>query len=131
MIIGIGSDIININRIESVINKYGNRFIKRVYSQVEIDKSESRANRIASYAKRFAAKEACSKALGTGFRKGVFMKDLSVVNLSSGKPTMKLTGGALERVKKISPDSLNIQIDLSITDEPPFAYALVIISNKK
>jgi len=131
MIIGIGSDIININRIESVINKYGNRFIKRVYSQVEIDKSESRANRIASYAKRFAAKEACSKALGTGFRKGVFMKDLSVVNLSSGKPTMKLTGGALERVKKISPDSLNIQIDLSITDEPPFAYALVIISYKK
>ena len=131
MIIGIGSDIININRIESVINKYGNRFIKRVYSQVEIDKSESRANRIASYAKRFAAKEACSKALGTGFRKGVFMKDLSVVNLSSGKPTMKLTGGALERVKRISPDSLNIQIDLSITDEPPFAYALVIISNKK
>ncbi len=131
MIIGIGSDIININRIESVINKYGNRFIKRVYSQVEIDKSESRANRIASYAKRFAAKEACSKALGTGFRKGVFMKDLSVVNLSSGKPTMKLTGGALERVKRISPDSLNIQIDLSITDEPPFAYALVIISYKK
>ena len=131
MIIGIGSDIINIDRIESVIKKYGDRFIKRVYSQVEIDKSESRANRIASYAKRFAAKEACSKALGTGFRKGVFMKDLCVVNLSSGKPTMKLSGGALERVKKISPDFVNTQIDLSITDEPPFAYALVIISTKK
>ena len=128
MIIGIGSDIININRIESVIHKYGSRFIDRVYSQIEIEKCESRLNRIASYAKRFAAKEACSKALGTGFRKGVFMRDLSVVNLSSGKPTLQLHGGALERAESLLPAKSKLQIDLSITDEPPLAYALVIIS---
>ncbi|PPR78637.1 MAG: Holo-[acyl-carrier-protein] synthase [Alphaproteobacteria bacterium MarineAlpha2_Bin1] len=128
MIVGIGSDIIDINRIESVINRYGHKFIKRVYSPIEIKKSESRINRVASYAKRFAAKEACSKALGTGFRQGVFMKDLSVVNLSSGKPTMQLSGGALDRLIKITPDTSRFQIDLSITDEPPYAFATVIIS---
>ena len=128
MIVGIGTDIININRIESVINRYGDKFINRVYSQTEIKKSESRVNRIASYAKRFAAKEACSKALGTGFRQGVFMKDLSVVNLSSGKPTMQLSGGALDRLIKITPKDSKLQIDLSITDEPPYAFATVIIS---
>ena len=128
MIVGIGTDIINIDRIESVINRYGDKFINRVYSQTEIKKSESRVNRIASYAKRFAAKEACSKALGTGFRQGVFMKDLSVVNLSSGKPTMQLSGGALDRLIKITPKDSKLQIDLSITDEPPYAFATVIIS---
>ncbi len=131
MIIGIGSDIININRIESVISRYGDKFIQRVYSKIEIEKSESRLNRIASYAKRFAAKEACSKALGTGFKQGVFMKDLSVENLSSGKPTMRLYGGALDRLIKISPIDIKVQIDLSITDEPPLAFAIVIISTKK
>ncbi|MBL42223.1 MAG: holo-ACP synthase [Rhodospirillaceae bacterium] len=128
MIVGIGTDIINIDRIESVINRYGDKFINRVYSQTEIKKSESRVNRVASYAKRFAAKEACSKALGTGFRQGVFMKDLSVVNLSSGKPTMQLSGGALDRLIKITPKDSKLQIDLSITDEPPYAFATVIIS---
>ena len=128
MIVGIGSDIINIDRIESVINRYGSRFIHRVYSKIEIDKSEGRFNRFASYAKRFAAKEACSKALGTGFRKGVFMRDLSVINLSSGKPTMHLNGGALNRIYEIIPLGKKYQIDLSITDEPPYASAFVIIS---
>ena len=104
------------------------RFIHRVYSKIEIEKSEGRFNRFASYAKRFAAKEACSKALGTGFRKGVFMRDLSVINLSSGKPTMHLNGGALNRIYEIIPLRKKYQIDLSITDEPPYASAFVIIS---
>ena len=128
MIIGIGSDIIDIRRIERTLERFGARFIDRVYTEVEQRKSEGRANRAASYAKRFAAKEACSKALGTGFRAGVFWRDLGVVNLASGKPTMKLTGGAAERLAEITPPGMRAQIDITITDDHPQAQALVIIS---
>src|SRR5579871_4468688 len=109
MIIGIGSDIIDIRRIERTIERFGERFIERVFTETERRKSEGRANRAASYAKRFAAKEACSKALGTGFRAGVFWRDMGVVNLSSGKPTMKLTGGALKRLGEITPPGMRAQ----------------------
>ena len=93
-IIGIGNDIIDIRRIERTLDRFGERFIKRIYTEVEVTKSERRLNRVESYAKRYAAKEACSKALGTGFRRGVFWRDMGVINLPSGKPTMALTGGA-------------------------------------
>lgn len=128
MIIGIGSDIIDIRRIERTLERFGPRFIERVYTETEQRKSEGRANRAASYAKRFAAKEACSKALGTGFRAGVFWRDLGVVNLASGKPTMKLTGGAAERLAAITPPGMRAQIDITLTDDHPQAQALVIIS---
>ena len=128
MILGIGSDIIDIRRIERTLERFGERFVERVFTDVERRKSEGRANRAASYAKRFAAKEACSKALGTGFRAGVFWRDMGVVNLSSGKPTMHLTGGALERLASITPRGMQAQIDLSLTDESPQAQAIVIIS---
>ncbi|SLN77069.1 holo-ACP synthase [Oceanibacterium hippocampi] len=128
MIIGIGNDIIDIRRIERTIERFGQRFIDRIFTDVEIAKSERRRNRIASYAKRFAAKEACSKALGTGFRKGVFWRDMGVVNMRSGKPTMRLTNGALRRLEEITPEGMVAQIDLTITDEPPQAQAIVLIS---
>ena len=128
MIIGIGSDLIDITRIERTLERYGERFIERIFTDVERRKSERRANRAASYAKRYAAKEACSKALGTGFRAGVFWRDLGVVNLPSGRPSMVLTGGALERLKALTPPGMVARIDLTITDEPPMAQALVIIS---
>ena len=128
MIIGIGSDIIDIRRIERTIERFGERFIERVFTETERRKSEGRANRAASYAKRFAAKEACSKALGTGFRAGVFWRDMGVVNLASGKPTMKLTGGALERLAAITPNGMQAQIDITLTDDDPQAQAIVIIS---
>ena len=128
MILGIGSDIIDINRIERTLERFGERFVERVFTETERRKSDGRANRAASYAKRFAAKEACSKALGTGFRDGVFWRDMGVVNLSSGKPTMKLTGGALERLAAITPEGMRAQIDLSLTDDYPQAQAIVIIS---
>jgi holo-[acyl-carrier protein] synthase len=128
MIIGIGSDIIDIRRIERTLERFGDRFIERVFTEVERHKSERRANRAASYAKRFAAKEACSKALGTGFRDGVFWRDLGVVNLASGKPTMRLTGGAAERLAAITPAGMRAQIDITLTDDDPQAQALVIIS---
>lgn len=128
MIIGIGSDIIDIRRIERTLERYGERFIDRVFTETERRKSEGRANRAASYAKRFAAKEACSKALGTGFRSGVFWRDLGVVNLPSGKPTMVLTGGAAERLAQITPPGMRVQIDITLTDDHPQAQALVIIS---
>ena len=128
MILGIGSDIIDINRIERTLERFGERFVERVFTETERRKSDGRANRAASYAKRFAAKEACSKALGTGFRDGVFWRDMGVVNLSSGKPTMKLTGGALERLAAITPEGMRAQIDLSLTDDDPQAQAIVIIS---
>ncbi|OUR75670.1 holo-ACP synthase [Alphaproteobacteria bacterium 46_93_T64] len=127
MIIGLGNDIIDIRRIEKTVERFGERFINRIYTEIEITKSDRRYNRIESYAKRYAAKEACSKALGTGFRKGVFWKDMGVVNLPSGRPTMKLTGGALERLKSITPDGMEAVIHLTITDEPPQAQALVLI----
>ena len=128
MIIGIGNDLIDIRRIERTLERFGDRFINRIYTDVEQKKSEGRTNRAASYAKRFAAKEACSKALGTGFRKGVFWRDMGVVNLKGGKPTIVLTGGAAKRLAELTPDGMEAQIDVSLTDEPPLAEASVIIS---
>jgi len=128
MIIGIGSDLIDIRRIENTLARFGNRFTNRCYTEIERRKSDKRLLRAESYAKRYAAKEACSKALGTGFRKGVFWRDMGVVNLPGGKPTMELTGGALARLNDIVPDGMDVQIDLTITDEPPIAEALVIIT---
>lgn len=127
MIIGIGNDIIDIRRIEKTLSRFGERFIHRIYTDVEITKSERRLNRAESYAKRYAAKEACSKALGTGFRRGVFWKDMGVVNLPSGRPTFKLTGGALTQLQKITPKGMEAVIHLTITDEPPQAQAVVLI----
>lgn len=128
MIIGIGSDLTDIRRIEKTLDRFGDRFIQRTFTPIEQKKSEGRRLRASSYAKRFAAKEACAKALGTGLRQGVFWRDMGVVNMRSGKPTMALTGGALERLKKITPPGMSAQIDLSITDEYPLAQAFVIIS---
>ncbi len=128
MILGIGSDLIDIARIERTIARFGERFLDRVFTDVERAKSDRRANRAASYAKRYAAKEACSKALGTGFRAGVYWRDLGVVNLPSGRPSLVLTGGALVRLKALTPAGMIARIDLTITDEPPLAQALVVIS---
>lgn len=127
-IIGIGNDIIDIRRIEKTLDRFGERFINRIYTEVEIKKSERRLNRAESYAKRYAAKEACSKALGTGFRRGVFWKDMGVVNLPSGKPTIALTGGALAQLMRITPPGMRTEIHLTITDEPPQAQAIVLIT---
>lgn len=128
MIIGIGNDLIDITRIEQTLERFGDRFVDRIFTDIERAKSDRRNLRAASYAKRFAAKEACSKALGTGFRKGVFWKDMGVVNLPGGKPTMKLTGGAAARLADLLPEGMEAQIDLTITDEPPLAEAFVVIS---
>jgi len=128
MIIGLGSDLIDIRRIERTIEAYGERFLSRIFTAREREKSDRRAARAASYAKRFAAKEACAKALGTGLRRGVFWKDMGVVNLSGGKPTMILTNGALRRLQEITPQGHQAQIDLTITDDFPLAQAIVIIS---
>jgi holo-[acyl-carrier protein] synthase len=128
MILGIGSDLVDVRRIERVITRHGDRFILRVFTEVERAKADRRTTRIETYAKRFAAKEACAKALGTGFRRGVFWRDLGVVNLPSGRPSMELTGGALERLRAITPPDHEARIDLTITDEGPMAQALVIIS---
>jgi holo-[acyl-carrier protein] synthase len=128
VIIGIGSDLIDIRRVEKSIERFGERFLLRIFTETERTKSERRAQRAASYAKRFAAKEACSKALGTGLRRGVFWRDMGVVNLPGGKPSIKLTGGALKRLKQITPPGHAAQIDLTITDDFPLAQAIVIIS---
>lgn len=128
MIIGLGSDLIDIRRIEKTLERHGERFIERVFTPVERAKSEGRRNRAASYAKRFAAKEACAKALGTGLRRGVFWRDMGVVNLRSGRPTLSLSGGAAARLRAITPVGMNAQIDLTITDEFPLAQAIVVIS---
>jgi len=128
MILGIGSDLIDIRRIEQVIERFGDRFLDRIFTDAERRKCERRANRSASYARRFAAKEACSKALGTGFRNGVFWRDLGVVNLASGRPCMRLTGGALRRLEEITPGGMTAQLDVTLTDEPPLAQAVVIIT---
>ncbi|MDP2334553.1 MAG: holo-ACP synthase [Reyranella sp.] len=128
MIIGIGNDLVDIRRIEKSLERFGDRFVQRVFTEVEQSRSEGRATRAASYAKRFAAKEACSKALGTGLRRGVFWRDMGVVNQRGGKPTMALTGGALTRLEEIMPDGMSPQIDLTLTDEFPLAQAIVIIS---
>ena len=125
MIIGLGNDIIDIRRVERTIERYGDRFLSRVFTDVERRKSDGRA---ASYAKRFAAKEACAKALGTGFRQGVFWRDMGVVNLPSGRPTLELTGGALQALVDLTPEGHAVRIDLTITDDFPMAQAIVIIS---
>ncbi len=127
MIIGIGSDLIDIRRIEKTLDRYGERFIERVFTPIEVRRSERRKQRAASYAKRFAAKEACAKALGTGLNQGVFWRDMGVVNLPSGKPTMALTGGAAERLAAILPTGTRGEIHLTITDDFPLAQAFVII----
>jgi holo-[acyl-carrier protein] synthase len=128
MIVGIGNDLVDIRRIERTLERFGERFLDRVFTPAERARSERRAARAASYAKRFAAKEACSKALGTGFRRGVYMRDMGVENLRSGKPTMKLTGGAARRLAELIPDGMEAQIDVTLTDEPPLAQAIVIIT---
>ena len=128
MILGIGSDIIDIRRIERTLERFGPRFVERLFTEVERLKSDGRAKRAASYAKRFAAKEACAKALGTGFARGVFWRDMGVVNLPSGRPTMALTGGAARRLAEITPPGMVARIDVSLTDDEPQAQAIVIIS---
>jgi holo-[acyl-carrier protein] synthase len=128
MIVGLGSDIIDIRRIEATLERYGDRFLDRVFTETERRKSDRRRLRAASYAKRFAAKEACAKALGTGFRDGVFWRDMGVVNLPSGRPTMALTGGAARQLARLLPDGHEARIDLTITDDFPQAQAVVIIS---
>ena len=127
MILGLGSDLIDIRRIEETIARFGDRFLDRVFTPIERARSERRANRVESYAKRFAAKEACSKALGTGFRKGVFMRDMGVVNKPGGQPTMVLSGGAAARLVAITPAGMRAEIHVTLTDEPPLAKAVVII----
>jgi holo-[acyl-carrier protein] synthase len=129
MILGLGSDICDIRRIEKSIERFGERFTARLFSPGERARADRRAiNRAATYAKRFAAKEACAKALGTGFRRGVFFADLRVVNLPSGQPTLQLHGGALARLLEMTPPGRTAQILLSLTDEYPYAYANVVIS---
>ena len=131
MILGLGNDIIDIRRVERTIERYGERFLSRVFTEIERRKSDNRAERAASYAKRFAAKEACAKALGTGFRQGVFWRDVGVVNLPSGRPTLQLTGGAARALEQLTPEGHEVRIDLSITDDFPTAQAIVIISAVK
>ncbi len=127
MIIGVGSDLCDIRRIQTSLERFGERFTNRIYTEVERARSERKGDRAASYAKRFAAKEACAKALGTGLRNGVFWRDMGVVNLRSGQPTMALTGGAKARLDALLPPGTEARIHLSLTDEPPYAQAFVII----
>ena len=127
MIIGIGNDIVDIRRIEKALERWGSRFTQRSFTEIERRKSDGRAARSSSYAKRFAAKEACSKALGTGFSHGVYMKDLGVVNEPSGKPTVAMTGGAAKMLARLTPKDMEVLVHLTITDEYPYAQAIVII----
>ena len=128
MIIGVGSDLVDIRRIEQAISRFGDRFLDRIFTETERRRCDRRASPAAGYARRFAAKEAAAKALGTGFRQGVFWRDLGVVNLPGGRPTMVLTGGALARLEALTPPGMAARIDLTLTDEPPLAQALVIIT---
>ncbi len=132
MIIGIGSDLIDIRRVAKVIERHGDRFLNRVFTEAERVKAGRRAGNekmvAATYAKRFAAKEACAKALGTGIRQGVWWQDMGVVNLPAGQPSMRLTGGALKRLQLLTPPGLEVRIDVSLTDDWPLAQAFVIIS---
>ena len=128
MILGVGNDLIDIRRIEKTLERYGDRFTSRVFTEVERKKSEGRRQRAASYAKRFAAKEACAKALGTGLSQGVYWRDMGVVNLPSGRPTLRLTGGAAKVLKEMTPEGYEARIDLTLTDDFPLAAAIVIIS---
>jgi len=131
MMLGLGSDLIDIRRIERSIERYGTRFIERIFTAVEQAKSDGRRNRAASYAKRFAAKEACAKALGTGIAHGVFWRDMGVVNLAGGKPTMQLANGAAKRLAELVPDGYEAHIHLTITDEHPWAQAFVVIEARR
>jgi len=128
MILGLGSDITDARRIAKVIERHGERFLDRVFTETERARAERRRNRVETYAKRFAAKEACAKALGTGMRDGVWWRDMGVVNLPSGRPTMRLTGGALQRLQSITPKGYQARIDVTISDEGPMAVAFVVIS---
>jgi holo-[acyl-carrier protein] synthase len=128
MILGLGSDITDVRRVAKVMERHGDRFLTRVFTDVERARADRRKNRAETYAKRFAAKEACAKALGTGIRQGVWWRDMGVVNLPSGRPTMKLTGGAQKRLEALTPKGFEAQIDLTISDEGPMAVAFVIIS---
>src|SRR6201991_4734870 len=128
MILGLGSDISDVRRVASVIERHGDRFLTRVFTDTERARADRRRNRAETYAKRFAAKEACAKALGTGIRQGVWWRDMGVVNLPSGRPTMKLTGGAAQHLAKLIPQGHEARIDVSITDEYPLAQAFVVIS---
>ena len=128
MIVGIGSDLCNIERIQKSLDRFGERFTHRVFTEVERRKAEGRPlTRAGTYAKRFAAKEAFSKAVGTGFRRGVFMRDIGVVNKASGKPTLSLTGGARERLDAMIPEGHAAKVHLTMTDDHPFAMAFVVI----
>jgi holo-[acyl-carrier protein] synthase len=129
MILGIGNDIIDIRRIQKAIERYGDRFLRRVFTDAERKKSDGRSQRAASYAKRFAAKEACAKALGTGLRKGVFWRDMGVANLPSGQPTMVLTGGAAEQLRRLTPPGCQARVNVTLTDDFPLAQAIVVISS--
>jgi holo-[acyl-carrier protein] synthase len=132
MIIGVGSDLVDIRRVAGVIERHGDRFLDRIFTEAERARAARRAKNekmaVATYAKRFAAKEACAKALGTGIRQGVWWRDMGVINLPGGRPTMRLTGGALARLEALTPQGFEAQIDLSITDDWPLAQAFVIIS---
>ena len=128
MIIGIGNDMIDIRRIEATLERFGERFTQRVFTELERQRSDRKVTRAASYAKRFAAKEACAKALGTGISRGVYWRDIGVVNLTSGQPTLDLKGGAAERLYAIMPSEFSAKIDLSLTDDYPWAQAFVVIS---
>lgn len=128
IILGLGNDLCSIERIQASLDRFGERFIRRVFTPVEIARSERRTlTRAASYAKRFAAKEAMAKALGTGFRAGVFLKDIGVVNLPSGRPTIALTGGAAERLAALTPDGMRAEVHLTLTDDHPWAQAVALI----
>jgi holo-[acyl-carrier protein] synthase len=127
VILGIGADLTDIRRIQGSLDRFGERFTLRLFTEVERTRSERKADRAASYAKRFAAKEACAKALGTGMRRGVFWRDMGVVNLRSGAPTLALTGGAAERLAAMTPEGMRPVIHLSLTDDAPYAQAFVII----
>ncbi len=128
MILGIGNDLIDIRRIEETLERFGDRFVARVFTETERARSEARGQRAASYAKRFAAKEACSKALGTGLRHGVYWRDMGVINLPSGRPTLHLTGGAAAHLANLVPEGYEARVDLTLTDEFPIAEAVVVIS---
>ena len=127
MILGLGSDLSDIRRIEKMLERFGERFTQRIFTETERRRSERKPDRAASYAKRFAAKEACSKALGTGFRRGVFWRDMGVANMPSGAPTMALTGGALKRLQEITPAGHKAVVHVTLTDDHPYAQAFVII----
>ena len=127
MILGIGSDLSDIRRIENTLDRFGDRFVQRCFTPIEQARSERKGGRASSYAKRFAAKEACAKALGTGIRRGVFWRDMGVINLRSGQPTMALTGGAAERLAQLTPTGMTAVIHVSLTDDHPYAQAFVII----